>query len=444
MLPKRKEEFDIEKRVKGWRKKKADMRRELPAEKSEAESGMELPAEKSEAESGADEIAGEITGEIAGEPGIANEESGMPTLLLTDAGTHIKLAAEILKEGGLVAFPTETVYGLGADALNPDAVGKVYAAKGRPSDNPMIVHIAFVEDLKKLTPEITPDMEVLAREFWPGPLTMVVPALDIIPRVTTGGLDTVGVRLPSNHVARILISEAGCPVAAPSANISGRPSPTSAKHVIQDLKGRIDGIIISDDADYGLESTVVDMTGDVPMILRPGVITREMLEDALEGPVEIDPALKSETKEPSPCSEFKPKAPGMKYKHYAPKAEMTVFMGDRDKARAIMKERAEALKARGKKVKSLDFSIEPEGTLPDKEEKAIAAPEGKSVRLALMETALGEQEARRAAKELFRELRAADEEGVDEILALAIPAEGIGFAVMNRMLKSAGYNIVEV
>lgn len=201
------------------------------------------------------------------------------------------MAAEILRGGGLVAFPTETVYGLGADALNAEAVGKVYAAKGRPSDNPMIVHISQKGDMTKLTDGITPDVEKLMAAFWPGPLTMVVPAKDLIPRVTTGGLATVGVRMPEDETARALIAAAGTPIAAPSANLSGKPSPTRYTHVAEDLDGRIDAIIAGDDCKAGIESTVVDMTGAVPTILRPGVITREMLREALNGEVAVDPAL---------------------------------------------------------------------------------------------------------------------------------------------------------
>ena len=204
---------------------------------------------------------------------------------------EIKQAAEIIKEGGLVAFPTETVYGLGADALNAEAVGKVYAAKGRPSDNPMIVHISSKDDVLKLTPEITEDMQELMDEFWPGPLTMVVPALGIIPKVTTGGLDTVGIRMPSEPAAAELISAAETPIAAPSANLSGKPSPTTYQHVVDDLDGRIDGIIAGGECKAGIESTVVDMTEETPVILRPGVITAEQLSQPLGKTVGIDPAL---------------------------------------------------------------------------------------------------------------------------------------------------------
>ena len=197
---------------------------------------------------------------------------------------EIKQAAEVIKEGGLVAFPTETVYGLGADALNPEAVGKVYAAKGRPSDNPMIVHISSKDDMIKLTYEITADIQKLMNAFWPGPLTMVVPAREIIPKVTTGGLDTVAIRMPKEPIALELIRISQTPLAGPSANLSGKPSPTSYKHVAEDLDGRIDGIIAGDDCEAGIESTVVDMTEDIPAVLRPGVITAEHLKNVIGRP----------------------------------------------------------------------------------------------------------------------------------------------------------------
>lgn len=326
----------------------------------------------------------------------------MKTLILNTTEEDILRAAEIIREGGLVAFPTETVYGLGADALNPDAVKKIYEAKGRPQDNPTIVHIADAEDLKKLTPNITSDMEKLAEAFWPGPLTMVVPRLDIVPDVTTGGLDTVGVRLPLEETARSLIRTSGCPIAAPSANISGKPSPTTADHVRDDMDGRIDAIIFGGACKHGIESTVIDMTEGAPCILRPGVITPEMISLVLDKEVLIDPAI-------TDSEEFRPKAPGMKYKHYAPKAEMTIFDGERDAVKKAMADEEAKLLSTGKKVKVLIF---------DDDESA--------------------------ARELFAGLRDADREGVDSILVMAIPSEGIGFAVMNRMLKAAGYNVKHI
>ena len=287
----------------------------------------------------------------------------METRILGTTEADIRLAAEMIQKGGLVAFPTETVYGLGADALNAEAVGKVYAAKGRPSDNPMIVHIAQKSDMNKLTDGITPEVERLMEAFRPGPLTMVVPAKDVIPKVTTGGLATVGVRMPEDAIARALISAAGVPIAAPSANLSGKPSPTRYTHVAEDLDGRIDAIIAGDDCKAGIESTVVDMTGEVPTILRPGVITREMLHEALNGEVAVDPAL---FEKPDIFNndgngllqtgeDFHPKAPGMKYKHYAPRAEMTIFSGEREKVKLAMAEEKMRRAAQGQKVEVIVY-----------------------------------------------------------------------------------------
>lgn len=329
----------------------------------------------------------------------------METRFFGTTEEDIQQAAEIIKEGGLVAFPTETVYGLGADALNPEAVGKVYAAKGRPSDNPMIVHISSKNDLSYLTFEITDDIRKLMDAFWPGPLTMVVPAAPVVPRVTTGGLDTVAVRMPSDPVAAALITSSETPIAAPSANLSGRPSPTSARHVIDDLDGRIDAIIQGGDCQVGIESTVVDMTGAVPAVLRPGIITAERLSQALGKTVEIDPAMNVKT------ADFKPKSPGMKYKHYAPKAEMIIYKGDREKVYLAMSEEKLRRTGYGQKVEIIMYD---------------------------------DSEPEKAAREFFAKLRACDKAGVDVILAAAMREDGVGFAVMNRMFKSAGYNIIEV
>ena len=329
----------------------------------------------------------------------------METRFFGTTEEDIQQAAEIIKEGGLVAFPTETVYGLGADALNPEAVGKVYAAKGRPSDNPMIVHISSKNDLSYLTFEITDDIRKLMDAFWPGPLTMVVPAAPVVPRVTTVGLDTVAVRMPSDPVAAALITSSETPIAAPSANLSGRPSPTSARHVIDDLDGRIDAIIQGGDCQVGIESTVVDMTGAVPTVLRPGIITAERLSQALGKTVEIDPAMNVKT------ADFKPKSPGMKYKHYAPKAEMIIYKGDREKVYLAMSEEKLRRTGYGQKVEIIMYD---------------------------------DSEPEKAAREFFAKLRACDKAGVDVILAAAMREDGVGFAVMNRMFKSAGYNIVEV
>ncbi len=281
----------------------------------------------------------------------------------------------------------------------------------------MIVHISEKDDMLKLTEVLTDDVRKLMEAFWPGPLTMVVPAKCIIPKVTTGGLDTVGIRMPSSPVAAALIRESGTPIAAPSANLSGKPSPTSYQHVVDDLDGRIDGIIAGDVCEAGIESTVIDMTEETPSILRPGVITAEMISTALGKEIKIDPAL---LEKPDIFNnggllqtgdDFKPKSPGMKYKHYAPKAEMIIYSGDRDKVTAAMTEEKLNRSALGQKVEIIMYDDEQ------------------------LET---------AAHDFFARLRACDKNGVDVILAAALKEDGIGFAVMNRMFKSAGYHIKEV
>lgn len=244
----------------------------------------------------------------------------MKTRLLTTTENDIREAAQIIRDGGLVAFPTETVYGLGANALDAQAVASIYEAKGRPSDNPMIVHIASAEDMKTLSPQMTEDMTKLMEAFWPGPLTMVVPKRDGVPDRTTGGLDTVAVRMPASKAALELIKISGCPIAAPSANISGRPSPTRAKDVIADMDGIIEAVIQGDDCKVGIESTVLDVTGDTPVILRPGIITPEEIASVLHKEVRYDEALLEGKMDTS----AKPRSPGMKYKHYAPDRKSVV------------------------------------------------------------------------------------------------------------------------
>ena len=334
----------------------------------------------------------------------------MKTRILSTTENDIAEAAEIIQQGGLVAFPTETVYGLGADALNAEAVAKVYEAKGRPSDNPMIVHIARASDIGQLTPMLSEEIVNLIDNFWPGPLTLVLKKKAGVPDRTTGGLDTVAVRMPDSEAALELIRAADCPIAAPSANISGRPSPTRASDVIADMDGRIDAVIEGDDCRVGIESTVLDMTGDAPVILRPGIITAEDIEAVLNKKVTYDKALLRDKQ--GEDGDIKPKAPGMKYKHYAPKADMVVIEGQRDKVKAEI-ERLKMLNERlGSKVGVILF-----------EEKAFVE----------------------AAHDFFASLRDLDNEEVDLILAGALSDfDGVGFAVMNRMLKSAGYNIVKV
>lgn len=324
-------------------------------------------------------------------------------------------AAQIIFDGGLVAFPTETVYGLGANALDSEAVAKIFSAKGRPSDNPLIVHIARASNIGELTPVLTPEIVRIIDNFWPGPLTIVLPKKASVPDITTGGLNTVAIRMPDNPIALELIKRAGCPIAAPSANISGRPSPTKGEHVVKDMDGKIDAILIGDDCRIGIESTVLDLTGDIPTILRPGFITPEDIEAVIGGKVEMDPALNQRKNKFSDCEDEEtliPKSPGMKYKHYAPKAEMLILEGNRDKVKSEI-ERLKGLNEQlGLKVGVILF-----------EEKAFIE----------------------AAHEFFAKLREMDDENVDLILAGALSeSDGVGFAVMNRMLKSAGYRIAKV
>lgn len=330
-------------------------------------------------------------------------------------------AAGILRKGGLVAFPTETVYGLGANGLDEEAAKKIYAAKGRPSDNPLIAHISAPEELEALAAEIPCFAKRLMELYWPGPLTMVFKKKEIVPYGTTGGLDTVAVRMPSDHIARALIRLAGVPVAAPSANRSGRPSPTTADHVWQDMAGRIEMIIDGGPVGIGVESTIVDVTGPVPVILRPGAITMEMVRDAL-GQVEIDPAIVGPIKEG-----VRPKAPGMKYRHYAPKARMTLVEGEMEQVvRAINRLAREALK-QGERVGIICT-----------DETRFCYPAGmiRSVGIRAREETV--------AHNLYAVLREFDDLEADVIFSESFPDDQIGQAIMNRLSKAAGYHIIKV
>lgn len=336
------------------------------------------------------------------------------------AAQVILRAGQILRAGGLVAFPTETVYGLGGDALNPESSRKIYAAKGRPSDNPLIVHICRWEDLAEIAAEIPESAKKLGEAFWPGPLTMILKKSDRVPKETTGGLTTVAVRMPSDQTALSLIRAAGGYVAAPSANISGRPSPTLAKYVAEDLGGRIEMILDGGQACIGLESTIVDLTEEVPTILRPGYITKEMLEKVL-GQVEIDRGILPEE------SGIAPKAPGMKYRHYAPKAELIIMAGEQERVVEQINRRLK--EAAGKGLRS----------------GVIATDETKGRYNATVIKSVGDREKEEeAARGLYRILREFDEEKVDVIYSEAFAEDGIGQAVMNRLLKAAGHHIEEV
>ncbi len=330
----------------------------------------------------------------------------------------IRKAGEILQRGGLVAFPTETVYGLGGNALDEASSAKIYAAKGRPSDNPLIVHIARLEDLALLVTDIPEKALILAQAFWPGPLTMILPKSPIVPDATTGGLKTVAVRMPSHPAALELIQAAGGYVAAPSANTSGRPSPTTAAHVIEDLDGKIDCIIDGGQVGIGLESTIVDLTGETPEILRPGYISKAMLEEVL-GKVTVDKGLTSEDEK------VRPRAPGMKYRHYAPKAQMTIVEGEEDDVVRTIRELARKDTAAGLKVGIIAAA-----------ESAPKYSEG------TVREAGTRSDARTIAVHLYALLREFDEMETDRIYSEAFEEGQLGDAIMNRLLKAAGHHVI--
>lgn len=332
----------------------------------------------------------------------------------------IEHAGEILKSGGLVAFPTETVYGLGADALNETAAQKIYAAKGRPSDNPLIVHITNMDALEEVAYIIPEEARVIAEKYWPGPLTMIFEKTDRVPYGTTGGLETVAVRMPSDQIARALIDAGGGFIAAPSANTSGRPSPTTANHVEEDLTGRIDMIIDGGAVDIGVESTILDMTVAPPMILRPGAITREMLEE-LVGEVSEDRAIISAN------SSTPPKAPGMKYRHYAPKADLSIVEGPMELVVEAINHMAAERTAGGYRVGII-------GTEETIERYSCGIV--KSIGTRMDEATI--------ANHLYGVLRDFDEENVDYIYSESFATGGIGNAIMNRLLKAAGHHVISI
>lgn len=332
----------------------------------------------------------------------------------------IKKAGNILREGGLVAFPTETVYGLGADALNENAAKKIYAAKGRPSDNPLIVHIADMEALEKIVRDIPAAARTVAEKYWPGPLTMIFNKSSVVPYGTTGGLDTVAVRMPSHKVACALIEAGGGYIAAPSANTSGRPSPTKAEHVKEDMEGKIEMILDGGTVEIGLESTILDISVTPPMILRPGAVTKEMLEELL-GEVTVDNALLDEE------GGDPPKAPGMKYRHYAPKAKLCVVEGDEEAVVKEINRIADENIQKGNRV-GIIGTQESIGAYLNGVVKCIGTRQDETT----------------IANHLYAVLREFDEEDVDCILSEAFSGDGIGNAVMNRLLKAAGHHIIQV
>lgn len=333
----------------------------------------------------------------------------------------IKEAGRIIKMGGLVAFPTETVYGLGGDALNPDSSRKIYEAKGRPSDNPLIVHIAKMEDLEPLTAEIPEVARRLAEKYWPGPLTMIFKKSSIVPVETTGGLDTVAVRFPDHPAAQMFIREAGGYVAAPSANTSGRPSPTLGQYVYEDMQNKIEMLLDGGQVGIGIESTIIDVTEKIPVILRPGYITQEMLEELL-GEVAIDQTILG-----GPDGGVAPRAPGMKYRHYAPKGELSLVEGN---PLAVQK----AINRMAQEKQEQGYLVGVIGT-----DETIAGYQ------ANVKKSVGKREDEKSiAHRLYQILREFDREHVDYIYSESFSYTGVGQAIMNRLLKAAGHKIITV
>jgi len=334
----------------------------------------------------------------------------------------IAIAADFIRKGMLVAFPTETVYGLGANALNAEAVLAVFEAKRRPLDNPPIVHVCNMKDVYRLIKEMPPNAEMLMKEFWPGPLTLIFKRSRIVPDVTVAGLDTIAIRMPRHNVALALIEKSCCPISAPSANLAGKPSPTMAKHVLDDLDGRIDAILDAGPTRIGVESTVLDLTVDPPQVLRPGGTPYEELRRVL-GRVELNPIAIAE----KPIPVERARSPGVKHKHYAPNADMVVVEGDSDAVVSKVKELIRLYDGEGKRVGVLatDETVRRYTTDVVKSLGSRSDLEG-------------------AARSLFRLLREFDADGVDIIVAEGVPVEGLGLAVMNRLRKAAGYNIVKV
>lgn len=329
-------------------------------------------------------------------------------------------AAQIIKNGGLVAFPTETVYGLGADALNEEAVKKIFIAKGRPQDNPLIVHVSS-KNIEAYVKEIPDIAKKLINKFWPGPLTIILNKKDIIPNVTSANLPSVGIRMPDNDIARKLIELSGTVIAAPSANISGRPSPTDLERCVEDLNGRVDYIIGGCNSKIGVESTIVDCTVNPPLVLRPGGITLEMLKE-LDSRIEIDEAVMKK-----PSENLKPKAPGMKYRHYAPKAKVTIISGNRKNTVEKIKEMVNYNIEKQKKVCILTV-----------EENENEYNQGIKIVLGSL------SDLTTVAKNLFEALRKCDDLGADLILAEAYEKKDVGVAIMNRLNKAAGFDIINV
>ena len=336
--------------------------------------------------------------------------------------SDLQYACKVLQRGGLVAFPTETVYGLGGDALRPEASEKIYAAKGRPSDNPLIVHIADMNSLYDIVDGVSEKAEKLAQAFWPGPLTMIFRKKEKVPLSTTGGLSTVAVRMPCHPIAQALIRESGIYVAAPSANTSGRPSPTRAEHVMEDLDGRIELVIDGGMVGIGLESTIVDMSGETPMILRPGYITQDMLQEVV-GEVDVDPAVLTQTMKKNVVA----KAPGMKYRHYAPKGQMTIVEGGTEAVVDTINSLVAGKRALGCRV------------------AVIATEETRDRYQCELVRSIGSRKTPGSiAAGLYDILREMDHLEAEYIFAESFESDELGKAIMNRMIKAAAYHVIRV
>lgn len=333
---------------------------------------------------------------------------------------EIQEAAEIIKNGGTVVFPTETVYGLGADGLNSEAVKKIFEAKGRPQDNPLIIHVSS-KDLNLYAEEVPQIANKLVEKFWPGPLTIILKKKDIVPNETSASLDSMGIRMPNNEIALKLIELSETTIAAPSANISGRPSPTDLQRCVEDLDGKVDCILGGEQSDIGVESTIVDCTVNPPLVLRPGGVTLEMLRE-IDPNINIDPAI---MKKPEP--NLKPKAPGMKYRHYAPKAKVTIVSGNKKNTIEKIKEMVHYNIEKKKKVCILTV---------DENEKEYS--EGIKISLGSL------NDLSTVARNLFETLRKCDDIGADVVFAESFEQKGVGIAIMNRLNKAAGFDIVEV
>lgn len=334
-------------------------------------------------------------------------------------------AAANIAGGGIVAFPTETVYGLGGSALCPEAVEKIFLAKGRPGDNPLIVHIAYFWQAPFLVREVPIKAKVLARRFWPGPLTLVMPKSPAVPEAVTAGLDTVAVRMPDHPVARELIRLSRCSIAAPSANISGKPSPTTARHVLRDLYGKIDGVLDGGPCEVGVESTVVDVTSRVPVLLRPGGISKEQLEETV-GEILVDPNIKE------PNGDVPPRSPGMKYTHYAPSGKVFLVEGEPEKAAAWIRRECLVNREKGRRT----------AVLCSRETAHFY--NGCVGSNGFVEVLGSKSELESVARHLYSALRRCDLENIENIYLETYSAQGIGLAVMNRMYKASGSNIVRV